>query len=115
MVFGMTSWSLIGAQGRYKIATVISATMTLFVTLPLAALFCIGLRYSLISLVGAVVVGYSTTGLCLGYLLQMSDWEHISKNICDLNDTFDMDSSSSEEVDSNSDDDDDGDVFVDNT
>jgi Na+-driven multidrug efflux pump len=116
VVFGMTSWSLIGAQGRYKVATITSATMTLFLTLPLAALFCIGMRYSLISLVGAVVIGYSTTGLCLGYLLQMSDWEHISKNICALNETYEIDSSSS---DDDSDDEEDAkdhadDVFVDN-
>jgi len=112
MVFGMTSWALIGAQGRYKIATLVSATMTLFVTLPLAALFCLGFRYSLISLVGALIIGYSTTGLCLGYILQMSEWEHISKNICDLNETYDMDCSSS---DDDSDDDERGvDVFEDN-
>jgi len=98
MVFGMTSWSLIGAQGRYRIATVISATMTFCVTLPLAAFFCIGMRYSLISLVGAVVIGYSTTGLLLGFLLQMSDWDHISKNICALNENEELDSRS--EVDS---------------
>jgi hypothetical protein len=99
MVFGMTSWSLIGAQGRYKVATIISATMTICVTLPLATVFCIGMRYSLISLVGAVVIGYSTTGLFLGYILQMSDWLHISKNICALNEKDEC----SSELQSNSD------------
>lgn len=99
MVFGMTSWNLIGAQGRYKTATIISATMTVFVTLPLAALFCIGMRYSLISLVGAVVIGYSTTGLALGYILQMSDWEHISKVIRALNEKDELESSSDDDSD----------------
>lgn len=97
MVFGMTSWSLIGAQGRYKIATLVSAAMTICVTLPLAAVFCIGMRYSLISLVGAVVVGYSTTGLFLGYFLQMSDWLHVSKIICALNEKDELECSSDDD------------------
>lgn len=78
--------------------------MTFCVTLPLAALFCIGMRFTLISLVGAVVIGYSTTGLFLGYLLQMSDWEHISKIICAINESDDMDSSSDDDSDDNDDD-----------
>lgn len=104
MVFGMTSWSLIGAQGRYEVATLVSATVTICVTIPLAASFCIGMRYSLISLVAAVVIGYSTTGLILGFILQTSDWVHISKCICALNDNDDMDSSTSSSDSTNSDD-----------
>ena len=37
MVFGMLAWGVIGAQGRYKLATSVSVCMTIFVTLPLAA------------------------------------------------------------------------------
>ena len=95
MVFGMVSWSLIGAQGKYKLATFVSAVMTFCVTLPLAAGFCIGFRFSLEALVGAVVIGYSTTGLVLGYILQMSDWEGISKSIKELNEKEYEDDSSS--------------------
>jgi len=106
MVFGMVSWSLIGAQGKYKLATFVSAVMSLCVTLPLAAGFCIGFRFSLEALVGAVVIGYSTSGLVLGYILQMSDWEGISKKIKDLNETeYEDDSSSSKSLD---------DEFIDN-
>lgn len=53
----------------------------------------------MISLVGAVVIGYSTTGLFLGYILQMSDWLHILKNICALNEKDEC----SSELQSNSD------------
>jgi hypothetical protein len=41
------------------------------------------------------VIGYSTTGLVLGYILQMSDWEGISKSIKELNEKEYEDDSSS--------------------
>lgn len=85
MIFGMVSWSLVGAQGRYKLATIISAIMTFCVTIPLAFLFVIGNNINLQGLVAAVVISYSTTGLVLGYILLTSDWEHISKTIRDYN------------------------------
>jgi len=75
--------------------------MSLCVTLPLAAGFCIGFRFSLEALVGAVVIGYSTSGLVLGYILQMSDWEGISKKIKDLNEKeYEDDSSSTGSIES---------------
>jgi|AntRauTorckE5430_2_1112549.scaffolds.fasta_scaffold09505_4 Na+-driven multidrug efflux pump len=81
MAYGMVSWSLVGAQGRFKLATSVSAIMTLCITLPLSAGFCLGFRFSLEALVGAIVIGYSTTGLVMGFILQMSDWEGISKSV----------------------------------
>ena len=81
MVFGMVSWSLVGAQGRYGLATKVSAIMTFCVTVPLAAIFCIACHFTLDGLVAAVVIGYSTTGLVLAYVLLRSDWKHISKTI----------------------------------
>ncbi len=85
MVFGMISWSLVGTQGRYRLATTINAIMSFCVTIPLAAIFCVVFRFTLDGLVGAVVIGYSTTGLCLAYILIVSDWEHISRTIREAN------------------------------
>jgi Na+-driven multidrug efflux pump len=39
MQFGMTSWSLIGAQGKYKLATWVSFISSWGVAMPLAAMF----------------------------------------------------------------------------
>lgn len=85
MVFGMVSWSLIGTQGRFKLATMVSAVMTFAVTLPLSVVSSIVYHFTLEGLVGAVVVGYSTTGLVLGCILQLSPWDRISKKVQDLN------------------------------
>ena len=85
MVFGMVAWTLIGAQGRYKLATIISLCMTIFITMPLAAISTFYFVYDLKGIVGSIICGYSTTGLCLGYILLTSDWEHISKNIQEYN------------------------------
>ena len=101
MVFGMISWTLIGAQGRYKLATTVSVCMTVFVTLPLSSISTFYFLYDLQGTVGAVICGYSTTGLVLGYFLLTSDWEHISENIQEYN--ANEESSSESESDSESD------------
>jgi len=111
MVWGMVSWSLVGAQGRFKIATFVSAVMSFCVTLPLSTGFCVGFRFSLEALVGAVLIGYSTTGLAMGYILQMSDWEGISKSIIALHDEDDQNNYSSSSDSSLSS----ADEFVDNS
>eukprot|EP00521_Asterionellopsis_glacialis_P013049 CAMPEP_0195293792 /NCGR_PEP_ID=MMETSP0707-20130614/13354_1 /TAXON_ID=33640 /ORGANISM="Asterionellopsis glacialis, Strain CCMP134" /LENGTH=987 /DNA_ID=CAMNT_0040354587 /DNA_START=164 /DNA_END=3127 /DNA_ORIENTATION=+ len=85
MVFGMVSWSLVGAQGRYKLATIVSAVMSFCVTLPLAAIFCIVYEFTLEGLTASVVIGYSTTGMVMAYILLMSDWEKLSKVIQECN------------------------------
>lgn len=85
MVFGMVSWSMVGAQGRYTLSTTINAILSFGLTLPLAGLFCIVHRLSLVGLVGAIVIGYSAVGLCFAYILLTSDWESISKNIQESN------------------------------
>lgn len=85
MNFGMISWTLVGAQGRYRLATTVSAIMSFCVTIPLAVLFCIYMKLTLDCLVGAIIIGYSTTGLVLSYVLLRSDWEHICKTIRDNN------------------------------
>jgi len=100
MVFGMVSWSLVGAQGRYKLATIISAIMSFCVTLPLAAIFCIVYEFTLEGLTASVVIGYSTTGMVLAYVLLTSDWEKLSKTIREHNEAEGVSLSDSRAVDS---------------
>lgn len=66
-------------------ATIVSAIMSFCVTVPLAAIFCVVLKYNLKGLVGAITIGYSTTGMILAYILVTSDWEHISRTIREYN------------------------------
>jgi Na+-driven multidrug efflux pump len=85
MTFGMTCWSIVGAQGRYRLATCISMASSWFVTIPLALLFTVGTKIDLQGVVSAVVVGYSTSGMILSYILITSDWKSISDTIYELN------------------------------
>ena len=85
MVFGMVSWELVCAQGRFKLATTISAAMSFCVTLPLSALFCFYFRFDLKGIVSAIVIGYSTTGLAFAVTLLLSDWKKVSDIIIQQN------------------------------
>lgn len=60
MQFGMTSWSLIGAQGKYKLATWISSLSCWVGTVPLAALFTYMIGLDLQGVTAATCVGYVT-------------------------------------------------------
>ena len=104
MAFGAMSWALVGAQGRYMHSTIISAIVSFFITIPLSAFSCIVMHYELKSLVGALIVGYSTTTLCIAYLLFTSDWHAISRKIIENSEEEDDDESSSSDESSYSDD-----------
>ena len=108
MIFGMVSWTLIGAQGRYRLATTVSLVMSFFVTLPVAALFTFHYFFDLKAIVGAIIFGYSTSGLCLGYILLRSDWDHICETIIEYNAEYGESESENE-----SDSDDDSDISYD--
>jgi len=100
MTVGMTCWSLVGAQGRYRLATLIVMSSSWLVTLPLAALCTIGINLNLKGLIGCVILGYSTAGTVLSYVILRSDWARLSRVIQELNAmTGEVDSSDSESDD----------------
>ncbi|KAL7485945.1 hypothetical protein ACHAW6_011541 [Cyclotella cf. meneghiniana] len=74
MSTGMLCWSLIGAQGRFRLATLITIASGWFVTIPLAAFFVYVLHINLQGLVASVTIGYSVSGTALMYLLLRSNW-----------------------------------------
>mmetsp|Transcript_3571 Transcript_3571/g.7319 ORF Transcript_3571/g.7319 Transcript_3571/m.7319 type:complete len:950 (+) Transcript_3571:101-2950(+) len=100
--FGSMAWALVGGQGRYHHATIVSSTITTTVSIPLAAFFSLAMDFPLESLVAALVIGYSTISMCLSYLLITSDWKFISDKIMDEMDDDSSSSSSSSEDDSSS-------------
>mmetsp|Transcript_920 Transcript_920/g.1132 ORF Transcript_920/g.1132 Transcript_920/m.1132 type:complete len:717 (+) Transcript_920:41-2191(+) len=83
MTFGMICWSLIGAQGNYKMATWIDIISTWCVCMPLAALYTYIFRIDLQGLTSAIVVGYLTTGATLTYALLSTNWEKVAQKIQD--------------------------------
>ena len=71
--------------------------------MPLASLFTYGLRLDLQGIVAVVIVGDSTTGSILSYILIFSDWENLSKEVQKVNAiTGEIDSSDSEGNDDSS-------------
>jgi len=106
MTFGMTAWHIMGAQGRYRLATVVALICSWGITIPLATLVVIGLNLDLQGIVAAVVVGYCITGSAMACVLLRSDWERISKIIQDINrmsgETYSDDSDNEDDASSKS-------------
>jgi hypothetical protein len=65
--------------------------------MPLASLFTYGLKLDLQGIVAAVIIGNTTTGSILSYILIFSDWDKLSKEVQQVNAiTGEIDSSDSE-------------------
>mmetsp|Transcript_16197 Transcript_16197/g.35059 ORF Transcript_16197/g.35059 Transcript_16197/m.35059 type:complete len:135 (+) Transcript_16197:3-407(+) len=79
----MVAWALIGAQGRYRLATSIATGCSMLITIPLAWLLTTVLRINLQGLTFAVVIGYTIIALWMSVVLLISDWERRSKKIVD--------------------------------
>jgi MATE family multidrug resistance protein len=107
MTFGMVCWALVGAQGRYGLATFVSFVSSWCITIPLSALFVFGLNVDLQGVTSAVVIGYSCTGTVLSFILLRSDWECLSETVQKLNALSGEVVSDSESDDDDDDDDDD--------
>ena len=103
MTFGMVCWALVGSQGRYRLATTIVFISSWVITVPVAALCCYVFNIDLQGVTSAVVMGYSTAGTALSYVLLRSDWDGLSKIVQELNAiTGEIDSSDSESDDGSS-------------
>lgn len=81
---GIVAWGLVGAQGRYRLATTVAFISSWLLTLPLAAIYTYGLNIDLKGMTSAVVIGYSVTCTALVYVLIRSDWERLSKIIVEM-------------------------------
>jgi len=102
MNIGMVCWALIGAQGRYRLATSIATACSLLITLPIGAVTTVSMRINLQGLTFAVVVGYTITAMLLSTFLFMSDWELFSKQIQERMAAEEMEESDSDDDSSSS-------------
>ena len=85
MTFGMQCWSLIGAQGKYKVAMWVSFISSWDVCMPLAAIFVYVFFINLQGLTSATTIGYTTCSAALSYLLLITDWEKQAHKIQEQN------------------------------
>ena len=105
MNVGMVCWALIGAQGRYRLATSVATACSLLITIPIGAITTMHLRINLQGLTFSVVVGYTITAMLLSTFLFMSDWEKLSNQVRErvaADGDYDDDSSSSSSSSSSS-------------
>jgi len=85
MGYGMDCWSVVGAQGKYDLATWISLLSTWGICMPLSALFTLGYHFNLQGLMAASIVGYVTTSACLSCVVLSSNWPEIALQISEKN------------------------------
>lgn len=104
------SWSLIGAQGRFRLATAVVFFSRWLVTIPMALVCIFAFLLDLSAVAGSLVVGYSTASCALTFVVLRSDWDHLAEAMQEMNFQPLMDGSDflDEEDDSSSDDDSDG-------
>jgi Na+-driven multidrug efflux pump len=88
MSMGMVCWAIVGAQGRYRLSTVIATSCAFFITIPIA-IATTSMRVDLQGLTFAVVVGYTVAATLLSLVVLMSDWKFFSEKIIEEMDEMD--------------------------
>jgi len=81
LTVGSLAWTLVGAQGRYSIATFHGCIGSLCVTIPCAALSTFYFDLGLSGLAASVVLGYMVSGAFNIVTLVLSDWEYIAYRV----------------------------------
>lgn len=79
MAFSQITWSLIGAQGRFRLATFVIFFSRWMVTMPctLISIYVFDLDLNAVS--GSLVVGYATACCALTVIVLRSDWDRLAR------------------------------------
>ena len=78
MTLAQVYWSLVGAQGRYAIASATILVSRWLITMPIAAICVFGYSYNVDSLAGSVATGYGTAAFALSLHIFNADWMGLS-------------------------------------
>jgi Na+-driven multidrug efflux pump len=95
-------WAVMGAQGRYQLATGIAIIGSWIVTIPLAILSIRTLKWNLQGPVAALVIGYTVSGAIQIAFVWTSDWQKLSDQVVEDNGSDCSSASSSSDSDSES-------------
>lgn len=88
MMFGMNCWYVLGAQGKYGLATWITGLSSWTICAPLAAFSVLVCHFGLQGLASSLSVGYVTAGACLSYFTMVTDWPAVALKISSENAEF---------------------------
>jgi len=91
MNYAMICWNLVGAQGRYRLATSVILLSRWLVTIPIAAVFAYALMLDLSGMMAALIIGFDTACVALAYVLLRSDWPRLSRTMQDISAIVDAD------------------------
>jgi Na+-driven multidrug efflux pump len=109
MAFAQVSWSLIGAQGRFRLATSVVFFSRWLVTVPIALIAIFAFFLDLNSVAGSLVVGYATASCALTFIVLRSDWERLARLMQEMNNPIPPDDGNSfDDFEDDSSDDEDG-------
>eukprot|EP00536_Pseudo-nitzschia_multiseries_P001150 jgi/Psemu1/282821/fgenesh1_pg.14_\ len=78
MAYSRIAWSLVGSQGRFRLATLVVFFSRWLVTMPCALICVTGLMLDLTAVSGSLVVGYATACSALTIVILRSDWHRLS-------------------------------------
>lgn len=78
MTLAQVYWSLVGAQGKYGVASATILFSRWFVTIPMSAIFVYGFHYQESTLTGAIAIGYATAAFVLSTHVFAPDWSRFS-------------------------------------
>ena len=85
MSFSQVAWSLVGAQGRFRLATSVMFFSRWVLTIPTALIIIFVFFFSLDSISGCLIIGYSTASCALTFILLSSDWERLARLMHEMN------------------------------
>ena len=77
MAFCATCWSVLGSQGRHRIATAMKLLTTWVFVIPFAVILVYGANFNLLGLIAAMVLGCTLRGATNAYLIFSSDWDSL--------------------------------------
>jgi len=81
LVYGMTAWGVVGAQGRFTLSTVTLVCCMWGVTLPYCMVVTLVFNLNLQGIISGLVIGYGTAAVVMSYIVLTSDWNAISEGI----------------------------------
>jgi Na+-driven multidrug efflux pump len=100
LVISTTCWTILGAQGRYRVATKLGFCGSWLVTIPCAAVSVFYLNLNIQGPVASIVVGSTMSGTAIMGFVLTSDWKRLSDQIiADSEDSVCSDSGSSDGID----------------
>merc|ERR1712025_243957 len=79
MCFSQITWSLIGAQGRFRLATSVIFFSRWLVAMPCALISIYIFAYDLNAVSGSLVVGYATACCAFTVIVLRSDWDRLAR------------------------------------